>query len=69
MSRFREEDREVKNGAVFVPVNPTYMPALASVEPSDDPNLAVPICNGVKSENCHWEPLTAVEERANAPWI
>ena len=67
MRRYREEDWDVKNGAVFVPVNPTYMPVLTIVEPADDPSLAVLIFHGVKCENCHWEPLTAVEERANAP--
>jgi hypothetical protein len=67
MSRFREEDRDVKNGAVVVPVNPTYMPVLALVESTGDPSLAVLIFHGLKCENCHWEPLTAVEERANAP--
>ena len=67
MSRYREEDRDVKNGAVVVPDNPTYLPVLAIVEPADDPSLAVLICHGVNCENCHWEPLTAVEERANAP--
>ena len=64
MSRFREGDWDVKNGAIVV--NPTYMPVPAIVEPTGNPSLVVLIFYVLKCEHCHWEPLTAVEERANA---
>jgi hypothetical protein len=50
MSQYREEDREVKTGAVFVPSNPTYILAQATVEPADDPSWGVLIGKRVKCE-------------------
>ena len=47
MRRQREEDRDVKTGAVVVPSNPTDIPAQATVEPADDPSWGVRIGNGI----------------------
>ncbi len=52
MRRFREEDRDVKNGAVVV-MNPISMPVPAAVEPTGDPSLVVLIFHVLKCENCH----------------